>query len=86
MTTWRKSGYSDETGGHCVEVAPLPEAIGVRDSKAPGAGRRAPRTLSAGLRRPTRSTEERPALRLSRDRPGVLPASRTMAATDRYRR
>ncbi|GGK72233.1 DUF397 domain-containing protein [Streptomyces flaveus] len=31
---WRKSSYSNGTGGDCVEVAPnLPEAIPVRDSK-----------------------------------------------------
>jgi hypothetical protein len=35
MTTWRKSSHSDETGGHCVEVAHLSDAIGIRDSKAP---------------------------------------------------
>ncbi len=38
---WRKSSRSG-TGGSggqdCVEVARLPEAIGVRDSKNPGAG------------------------------------------------
>ncbi|MGI5195870.1 DUF397 domain-containing protein [Streptomyces sp. CA-288835] len=32
---WRKSSYSNGTGGDCVEVAPnLPEAIPVRDSKS----------------------------------------------------
>ena len=38
MITWRKSSRSDETGGQCVELAALPHAIGIRDSKAPGAG------------------------------------------------
>ncbi|MEV3926847.1 DUF397 domain-containing protein [Actinomadura coerulea] len=38
MITWRKSTHSDETGGHCVELAALPYAIGIRDSKAPDAG------------------------------------------------
>ncbi|MEV4007249.1 DUF397 domain-containing protein [Actinomadura sp. NPDC049753] len=38
MITWRKSTHSDETGGHCVELAALPHAVGVRDSKAPDAG------------------------------------------------
>ncbi|MCD0448864.1 DUF397 domain-containing protein [Actinocorallia sp. API 0066] len=33
--TWRKSSYSGPQGGDCVEVAPLPGAIGVRDSKNP---------------------------------------------------
>ncbi|GAA0237275.1 hypothetical protein GCM10009527_037310 [Actinomadura nitritigenes] len=39
MTTWRKSSHSDETGGQCVEVAALPRAIAIRDSKSPAAGR-----------------------------------------------
>lgn len=30
---WRKSSYSGNTGGDCVEVAPLPDTIAVRDSK-----------------------------------------------------
>ncbi|MDL4773180.1 DUF397 domain-containing protein [Actinomadura xylanilytica] len=38
MTTWRKSSRSDETGGACVELAGLPNAIALRDSKAPDAG------------------------------------------------
>ena len=38
MITWRKSSHSDETGGHCVELAALPGAIGIRDSKAPHSG------------------------------------------------
>lgn len=35
---WRKSSYSGNTGGDCVEVAPLNPHIAVRDSKAPGLG------------------------------------------------
>ncbi|MGV4987983.1 DUF397 domain-containing protein [Streptomyces sp. NRAIS4] len=33
---WRKSSYSSDQGGDCVEVAELPEAtIAIRDSKTP---------------------------------------------------
>lgn len=35
---WRKSKRSNN-GGNCVEVADLQSGIGVRDSKAPDAGR-----------------------------------------------
>ncbi|MFF1293340.1 MULTISPECIES: DUF397 domain-containing protein [unclassified Streptomyces] len=35
---WRKSSYSGDTGGECVEVADLRAHIAVRDSKNPGAG------------------------------------------------
>jgi len=35
---WRKSSYSGNTGGECVEVAPLTPHIAVRDSKNPEAG------------------------------------------------
>jgi hypothetical protein len=35
---FRKSSASDTTGGNCVEVGARPGVIGVRDSKAPGAG------------------------------------------------
>ncbi|TDC67840.1 DUF397 domain-containing protein [Actinomadura sp. GC306] len=38
MITWRKSSHSDETGGQCVEVAALFDAIAIRDSKAPESG------------------------------------------------
>ncbi|MEU8803332.1 DUF397 domain-containing protein [Spirillospora sp. NPDC048819] len=38
MITWRKSSHSDETGGHCVEVANLPDGVAIRDSKAPKTG------------------------------------------------
>ncbi|MFD0905863.1 DUF397 domain-containing protein [Actinomadura sediminis] len=33
--TWRKSSYSGPNGGNCVELAALPGAVGVRDSKDP---------------------------------------------------
>jgi hypothetical protein len=33
--TWRKSSHSDNLGGNCIEVAPLSQAVGVRDSKNP---------------------------------------------------
>ncbi|HZF88713.1 DUF397 domain-containing protein [Streptomyces sp.] len=32
---WRKSSYSSDQGGECVEVADLPTAVAVRDSKNP---------------------------------------------------
>ncbi|ORT59450.1 DUF397 domain-containing protein [Streptomyces sp. CB03238] len=32
---WRKSRYSGDTGGDCVEVADLDPHIAVRDSKRP---------------------------------------------------
>ncbi|MCP3817390.1 DUF397 domain-containing protein [Streptomyces sp. A3M-1-3] len=32
---WRKSSYSDDKGGECVEVAPLDDAVAIRDSKRP---------------------------------------------------
>lgn len=32
---WRKSSHSDSHGGHCVETAPLPAHVGIRDSKNP---------------------------------------------------
>ncbi|PGH48917.1 DUF397 domain-containing protein [Streptomyces sp. Ru87] len=33
---WRKSSYSNQAGGDCVEVAPgFPGVVPVRDSKAP---------------------------------------------------
>ncbi|MFD0683648.1 DUF397 domain-containing protein [Actinomadura fibrosa] len=36
---WRKSSYSGGTSqSDCVEVARLAGGVGVRDSKAPGAG------------------------------------------------
>ncbi|MCK2219944.1 DUF397 domain-containing protein [Actinomadura sp. ATCC 31491] len=33
---WRKSSFSGDNGGECVEVAELPDAVAVRDSKDPG--------------------------------------------------
>ncbi|WP_329096411.1 DUF397 domain-containing protein [Actinomadura citrea] len=36
---WRKSSRSTQgTSEQCVELAQLPHAVGIRDSKAPGAG------------------------------------------------
>ncbi|TXC97718.1 DUF397 domain-containing protein [Streptomyces sp. ISID311] len=33
---WQKSSYSDSSNGHdCVEVAPTPDTIRIRDSKNP---------------------------------------------------
>ncbi|WP_406014763.1 DUF397 domain-containing protein [Streptomyces sp. NBC_00984] len=32
---WRKSSYSNGTGGECVEVADLHSTVDVRDSKQP---------------------------------------------------
>lgn len=42
MITWRKSSHSGGGGSggqECVEVAQLPHAIGIRDSKNPGGPR-----------------------------------------------
>lgn len=33
--TWRKSTYSNGSGGNCVEAADLPNGRAVRDSKHP---------------------------------------------------
>ncbi|MBZ6139233.1 DUF397 domain-containing protein [Streptomyces olivaceus] len=39
VITWRKSSYSNQDGGECVEVAPgLPSLVPVRDSKDPARG------------------------------------------------
>lgn len=36
MTTWRKSSYSEGSGGNCLEVADgHPAVVPVRDSKTP---------------------------------------------------
>lgn len=35
---WRKSSYSGGEHGMCIEVAAVPGAVGVRDSKQPGGG------------------------------------------------
>lgn len=32
---WRKSTYTGSNGGNCVELAALPDAVAVRDSKDP---------------------------------------------------
>lgn len=32
---WFKSSYSDPDGSNCVEIAPLPHTVHVRDSKTP---------------------------------------------------
>lgn len=32
---WRKSSYSGDQGGSCVEIAELVAAVAVRDSKTP---------------------------------------------------
>ncbi|MFF3750504.1 DUF397 domain-containing protein [Streptomyces sp. NPDC002018] len=31
---WRKSSYSDQQGGSCVEMVELTSQVGIRDSKA----------------------------------------------------
>ncbi|MGV9449914.1 DUF397 domain-containing protein [Streptomyces sp. NPDC003635] len=51
-TRWRKSSYSGNTGGDCVEVADLSPRIAVRDSKNPSAGMLAlsPASYSAFIR------------------------------------
>lgn len=36
---WRKSSRSGANGGNCVEVARIPGALAVRDSKNPEGGR-----------------------------------------------
>ncbi|WP_034485766.1 DUF397 domain-containing protein [Actinomadura oligospora] len=39
MARWRKSSYSNDHQGACIELAGLGGGlVGVRDSKAPGAG------------------------------------------------
>jgi hypothetical protein len=42
--TWFKSSYSGGGGGNCVEVAPTPHAVLIRDSKDT---RRTPLAVSA---------------------------------------
>ncbi|MGW0989133.1 DUF397 domain-containing protein [Streptomyces sp. NPDC002486] len=32
---WRKSSYSGDQGGDCVEVAAIPATVAIRDSKNP---------------------------------------------------
>ncbi|MEV0746661.1 MULTISPECIES: DUF397 domain-containing protein [unclassified Streptomyces] len=33
LPQWRKSSYSNGTGGECIEVAELHSSVGLRDSK-----------------------------------------------------
>jgi len=52
---WRRSTYSDSSGGDCVEVADLSAAVAVRDSKDPDGpklviGRDAFAALTRGIR------------------------------------
>lgn len=35
---WRKSSFSGSEGDNCVEIAQAPDAVHVRDSKAPRTG------------------------------------------------
>ncbi|MCF3963838.1 DUF397 domain-containing protein [Streptomyces fuscigenes] len=35
---WFKSSYSSGEGGECVEIAPAPAAVHIRDSKTPAPG------------------------------------------------
>lgn len=47
---WRKSTFSDDTGGACVEVAFPRDGAGIRDSKNPGGpSLRIDRSALAGL-------------------------------------
>ncbi|MFF7565196.1 DUF397 domain-containing protein [Streptomyces pseudovenezuelae] len=34
-SNWRKSSYSSDQGGNCVEIAETPATVAVRDSKTP---------------------------------------------------
>jgi len=36
--TWRRSSFSSDHGDECVELAAVPGAVAVRDSKHPEAG------------------------------------------------
>jgi hypothetical protein len=38
VITWRKSSYSGNNGGNCVEVGAAVQVIAVRDTKQGGAG------------------------------------------------
>ncbi|WP_289009712.1 DUF397 domain-containing protein, partial [uncultured Thermomonospora sp.] len=38
IPAWRKSSYSGDNGGDCIEVARLAEGVGIRDSKNRGCG------------------------------------------------
>lgn len=49
---WRKSSYSGNTGGECVEVAEMNTLVAVRDSKRPESAHLAvdPRAWAAFVR------------------------------------
>jgi Domain of unknown function (DUF397) len=52
---WRKSSYSGNSGGNCAEIAAVPAAVLVRDSKNPDGprlafGRSAWEAFAASLR------------------------------------
>ncbi|MFC5183354.1 DUF397 domain-containing protein [Actinomadura harenae] len=50
MTRWRKSSYSNDYEGSCVELAGLGLGeVGLRDSKAPDAGHVSVSTAELGL-------------------------------------
>ncbi|MBE1537658.1 DUF397 domain-containing protein [Actinomadura algeriensis] len=54
--TWRKARRSNDQGNECVELASLPDGVGVRDSKDPDGpklvlDRSAFRALVDGLKR-----------------------------------
>ncbi|GAA2426082.1 DUF397 domain-containing protein [Actinomadura vinacea] len=52
MAEWRKSSYTDNEQGACVEVAKLEARVGVRDSKDPAGPKLAfPAESFAGLLR-----------------------------------
>ncbi len=38
VITWRKSSYSGNNGGDCVEVGSAAQVVAVRDTKQDGAG------------------------------------------------
>ena len=38
IPAWRKSSYSGDNGGDCIEVARLAKGVGIRDSKNRGCG------------------------------------------------
>lgn len=50
MARWRKSSYSDDHQGACIELADLERGVvGVRDSKAPTAGHLTILSVELGL-------------------------------------
>ena len=59
---WRKSSYSGNSGGNCTEVATVPGAVLVRDSKDPRGpvlafGRKAWATFAVAVKTDTHSDE-----------------------------